>query len=169
MRPLWSDGDAARVGVSRNLLRTSCARCQGVVFLDEAARLITEEDAGCYFEEYEGMKVAAATCRWCGARYLAWVEASPKLAPQFRRSAEPGLGFFDLSYRTTFDDEGSAKDLPPATINFARGELVGRANPPEVPGDRSEAERWIGDLLELTGDEASDFVLQLIANARTPQ
>jgi hypothetical protein len=155
--------------VSRNLLRTSCARCQGVVFLDEPARPITEEDAGCYFEEYEGMQVAAATCRWCAARYLAWVESSPKLAPIFRRSAEPGLGFFDLSYRSTFNNEASANDLPRVTINFERGELVMRATTPDVPADRSEAERWIDELLALTGDEASDFVLQLIADARTPQ
>lgn len=101
--------------MSRNLLRTDCHRCQGAVTLTGPAHPITREEGGVYIDEYKGMIVADATCSVCGALYLAWVNGRPDwmlghLAPRNRPSDAP---FVDLSYRSTFNDEPGAGDLPP--------------------------------------------------------
>lgn len=94
--------------MSRNLLRTEC---HGPVDLEESPRPITASEAGQYFEEYEGMLVANATCPHCRAKYLAWVDERPRLRNSLRRAPESG-GIVDLSYRSTFDDEPGYDDLP---------------------------------------------------------
>ena len=87
--------------MSRNLAMATCERCHSSVELEEAARPITEQEAGPYFEAYTGMLVANATCPRCQARYLAWVRAWACEA-----------SYFDLSYRSTFNDEPGPGDLP---------------------------------------------------------
>jgi hypothetical protein len=117
--------------MSRNLCSTSCQRCHSSesdsIVLDEPARPITKAEAGPYLAEYEGLLVARATCSVCGARYLAHVDETgrkPYTWPSgnlagvthvWRRSPRDGDGrlFFDLSFRSTFDDEPGPDDLPP--------------------------------------------------------
>ena len=99
--------------MSRNLGRTNCDYCDDALRLEEAARPITREDAGAYFEEYEGMLVAAASCPSCGAEYLAWVDARQcaSFGTDFGQGPEK-CGFFDLSYRSAFNDEPGERDRP---------------------------------------------------------
>jgi hypothetical protein len=114
--------------MSRNLCRTDCYRCGEDVLLDEKPRPITRSEAFCYFDEYERMLVANATCPVCGARYLAWCDDTSRLrgprvpdrwagtslgahlaAPRY----DPALTHFDLSFRSSFNDEPGDGDLPP--------------------------------------------------------
>lgn len=93
--------------MARNLARTDCAQCGfSRVKLEQSPRPITHHEVGTYFEEYEGMLVANAHCPVCGTKYLAWVEI-------LRRGLQPNpeLGYADLSYRSTFNDEPGDKDL----------------------------------------------------------
>ena len=53
------------------------------------------------------MTVAHAACPYCGARYLAWVDNDPAGREKPRNSTH-----FDLSFRSTFDDEPSEGDRP---------------------------------------------------------
>ena len=96
--------------MSRNLYATLCVPCEHAVELDEDPRPITADDAGPYFDEYEGMTVANAYCPICNAQYLAWVDQSErKVYPGLR----PGYGqITDLSYRSTFNDEPGKDDRP---------------------------------------------------------
>lgn len=94
--------------MSRNLGRVDCARCGGTVRLVEPPRPITEQDAGAYFTEHRGRWVAHAECHTCAAKYLAW------LTGQVLERADARL-HYDLSYRSTFDDEPGPDDLPPWT------------------------------------------------------
>lgn len=103
--------------MSRNLCRTSCCFCPGVPVAVEAPRLITEADAGPYFQEYKGMTVAHAECPECEAKYLAWLKDSPQWCSKYGRPAEgDGVAPFDLSFRSTFNDEPDAQDLPTYSI-----------------------------------------------------
>ena len=93
--------------MSRNLAMTVCDRCHAPsVCLDEEARRITREEAGPYFGQFFGMKVANATCPTCDARYLAWCRYLP------HREEWSEEGYVDLSYRSTFNDEAGPDDLP---------------------------------------------------------
>lgn len=111
--------------MSRNIAEgTRCDRCHKdrVIKLVEDPRTITVEDTGSgMFDEFEGMLVAHAACWICGAKYLAWCDERPRVRPNgwSARVAEPvGRayqvgGYFDLSYRSTFNDEPGEDDLPP--------------------------------------------------------
>jgi hypothetical protein len=59
--------------------------------------------------------VAAAECPQCGARYLGWIEGEPlNRCADLENGRRPLFGhFFDLSYRSTFNDEPGSGDLPP--------------------------------------------------------
>lgn len=94
--------------MSRNLGLTSCYYCPSDVTLLEAPREITAADCGVYFGEYRGMLVANAECPLCLAQYLAWVKPPPWEQP-FLDERET---FYDLSFRSTFDDEPGDADLP---------------------------------------------------------
>jgi hypothetical protein len=104
--------------MSRNLCDTHCQFCGecDTVELVEDRRPIREDEAGCYFEEYEGMLVANAACNLCEAKYLAWVDERPLKRPRFwlgvRREPRHGDPFFDLSHRSTFNDEPGEEDMP---------------------------------------------------------
>lgn len=103
--------------MSRNIGSTSCEFCPGAVVCEEAPRPITRKEAGPYFEEYEGMLVADAECKDCCAKYLAWLKSAPRGYQESVRVDDSGrLLPFDLSYRSTFNDEPGEADLPKYTI-----------------------------------------------------
>jgi hypothetical protein len=111
--------------MSRNLCKRDCYFCGGEVKLTEPERLITEEDCGSIYYRsdryaYRGAVVAFAECSDCCAKYLAWIDfsACPGYGehPYFNRS-EP---FFDLSFRSTFNDEPGEADLPEHEIEVVR-------------------------------------------------
>lgn len=93
--------------MSRNLANGNvCDFCnEAQVVIVGPAALITEEQAGAYFAEYDvlDLKVADAECKLCLAKYLAWVSWSKSAA------VEP---LFDLSFRSTFNDAPGDADLP---------------------------------------------------------
>lgn len=106
--------------MSRNLLQTRCERCGSRVRMTEPPREITPADAGRYFHDYKGMIVANAECSVCHARYLAWVKTSSAMG--WYQSAPEG-GFFDLSFRSTFNDEPGEEDLPATVVVYEAGKL----------------------------------------------
>ena len=75
-------------------------------------RPIDRVDAGEYFAEYQGMLVRDAECPCCLAQYLAWV----KPAPGSHGHAEAVATHYDLSFRSTFNDEPGERDLPRYTV-----------------------------------------------------
>lgn len=97
--------------MSRNLGDTDCAICHDTVVLCGAPHLITREEAGRYFNEYDGMVVADAACVRCDAKYLAWVKRK-----QWTRAPDDKRPFEDLSFRKAFNDEPSPEDLPTAVM-----------------------------------------------------
>lgn len=98
--------------MSRNLCSTECHRCNAdSVKLDEAPRFILPKEAGAYFDEYDGMLVANATCPTCDARYLAWCSPAPGMRG-WNDYERREYGYFDLSYRSSFNDEPGPGDLP---------------------------------------------------------
>lgn len=100
--------------MSRNLCSTDCDRCGADVVLEEKARPMRPDEAGCFFSKYGAMLVANASCEECGARYLAWCDPAWRyaIAPAHPMPL-PACGFFDLSYRAAFNDEPDPEDLPP--------------------------------------------------------
>ena len=100
--------------MSRNLCRTDCYFCEGVVLLQEEPRKIRSDDCGAYFDEYDGMIVANAECGDCEAKYLAWVYRHPPIPPDWDGE------FYDLSFRFTFNDEPGEDDLPRYKIEVKR-------------------------------------------------
>jgi hypothetical protein len=105
--------------MSRNIGDTSCRFCPGEVVCTEAPRPITQDDAGAYFDEYAGMLVAHAECKECCAQYLAWMMKRAKAwyGDTGERIGDDGrLLPFDLSFRSTFNDEPGADDLPKYAI-----------------------------------------------------
>jgi hypothetical protein len=105
--------------MSRNLSRTDCYFCGDVPKLVEVPRPITAEEAGVYFAEYEGLLVANAECPRCGAKYLAWVDERGYVRPELwcgmlvaPRVPDDDIGFVDLSFRSTFNDEPGDADRP---------------------------------------------------------
>lgn len=110
--------------MSRNLCRKDCHFCGGVVVLEERPRPITKEDAGVYFDDYEGMVVANAHCEDCEALYLAWVDETKRLKyASFARQMYEGDTHVDLSYRHAFDDEPDDEDLPKFEMIRVRREI----------------------------------------------
>ena len=98
--------------MSRNLLSTDCYFCHTAVELVGSVHPITKDEAGGYFDEYEGLVVANASCPDCKAKYLAWVDETPRNKPSFDRVPSNSVPFFDLSFRSTFNDEPGDEDMP---------------------------------------------------------
>jgi len=95
--------------MARNLCKTRCALCAGTVKVKGKAHKITPEEAGKYFSEYKGLTVAEAECKSCWASYLAWIffpDDDDRSAGEMSEE-----GFFDLSFKHTFNDEPSEKDF----------------------------------------------------------
>lgn len=96
--------------MSRNLCKTECDRCGTErLALEEGFRPITRAEAGKYFDEYDGMRVAKAYCPTCGAQYLAWEHYPWEPVPEKSPHVPP---YVDLSFRSTFNDEPGEEDLP---------------------------------------------------------
>lgn len=93
--------------MSRNLGDTCCEICHDTVELCGETHPITREEAGPYFDEYDGMLVADAVCTRCDAKYLAWVKRK-----KWSRAADDTRPFEDLSFRKAFNDEPATEDLP---------------------------------------------------------
>jgi len=100
--------------MSRNLCRTDCKYCPGRVVLVEKPRVLTAAEGG---EHYTGMLVADAECTACLAQYLAWCSPPPNSQGSWHRNE---AGFCDLSFRHSFNDEPSDRDLPRYKIGLAR-------------------------------------------------
>jgi hypothetical protein len=116
--------------MSRNLGRTDCNFCGGVVKLEERPRLINEDEAGPYYVEYKTAKFANASCVDCNARYLAWCEGLGFYG-HFARESTEKHPFNDLSHRAAFNDEPAAEDMPDFVIE--RG-VVKKTPWPLCPG-----------------------------------
>lgn len=98
--------------MSRNIGQRDCYFCPSHVALVEPPRAITSEDCGPhYFKEYEGMQVANAECPACLAQYLAWV-TGPAGSNWNSLPRDEGQTHVDLSFRHSFNDEPSDRDLP---------------------------------------------------------
>lgn len=95
--------------MSRNLMSVVCVHCGNTPELVEIPHKITENNAGAYFKEFEGMIVAHATCPSCEADYLAWLDESKRVKYP-RTKVYPVIE--DLSYYSTFNDEPGNDDLP---------------------------------------------------------
>jgi len=109
--------------MSRNLGRTNCRFCYGRIVLEERARHITRGECGAYWDTHEGLYVAKAHCFECEAQYLAWIEertTSYGLGIRYQASTIREFGFFDLSFRSTFNDEPGEEDLPKYVIRTVR-------------------------------------------------
>jgi hypothetical protein len=100
--------------MARNLCRTDCYFCEGDVVLIEEEREIRESEAGVYFKEYVGMLVANAVCNDCNAKYLAWTLAPAGWSGSWGRNRirSEAPAAFDLSFRSSFNDEPGEADLP---------------------------------------------------------
>lgn len=105
--------------MSRNLGQTSCYFCHGRVVMTEEPRVVTPDDVNGYYEErdgygYVGMVAAHAQCEECEARYLAHVDMTncPGYGRYEQLRKRVGVDFFDLSFRSTFNDEPGPDDMP---------------------------------------------------------
>jgi hypothetical protein len=95
--------------MSRNLLSTECANCDSkYIVAEEEPRQITKEETGVYYDEFQDLKVFNAICNDCGAKYIAWHGTRRGMG----RKTIGGVKFYDLSYRSTFNDEPGSSDIP---------------------------------------------------------
>lgn len=99
--------------MSRNLCRTDCITCRGRV-------LLTGVPHPYEFNGRPGWVIADAECEDCGTKYSAWINAPGGSRGQPRTA----YGFFDLSYRSTFNDEPGEDDVPRAKIEIFRVVMV---------------------------------------------
>lgn len=107
--------------MSRNLGDTYCAFCGGRPTLVEEPRPVTEQDVfKHYYPEYAGMLVAHAECPDCGGKYLAWCHPPDRWGTGILQRIDPDVGFFDLSFRASFNDEPAPSDLYTIHPNVAR-------------------------------------------------
>lgn len=100
--------------MSRNIGYTHCKVCSSEhVRLEEPEHPITKAECNGYDHEYMGrLTVAKASCADCGTRYLAWCSRPS----QNYHSSDYDRGFYDLSFRASFDDEPHASDLPSVMV-----------------------------------------------------
>ncbi len=106
--------------MSRNLCRTDCRTCESKV---EICGIPYRGD-GTY---QEGLWIADAVCTVCGTKYTAWVGPTRDGygARDLDRQLVRDHGFYDLSYRSTFNDEPGADDLPAEKIETFRVVKIG--------------------------------------------
>lgn len=107
--------------MSRNLARTNCRTCESAVRLCG----VPYRSSGVYSG---GMWIADAECEVCGTKYTAWI--GPRDDDLYgsrdvdRRNVRD-FGFYDLSYRSTFNDEPGPEDLPKDKVEVFRVVKVG--------------------------------------------
>jgi hypothetical protein len=96
--------------MSRNLGQTNCRRCGSrVVICGPIYRRPADARSS------PSMLVANADCTVCQARYTAWLGPSSEHdygASSQARDLIVQHGFYDLSYRDSFNDEPGDGDLP---------------------------------------------------------
>lgn len=102
--------------MSRNLCKKECDYCRLDEVVITGPIVLFEEyyPESRYRSEYYGMKVAEAACAYCGAKYLAWIEPAiggRKYNCWYEDEAE-NRRFYDLSYRSSFNDEPGKDDVP---------------------------------------------------------
>lgn len=90
--------------MSRNLCRLDCYICQAPVTMTGTPYRLPDDHIHC-----AGLVVCDAECSACEARYTAWLGggSAPPRDP-YRGDA----GFYDLSFRSTFNDEPGTEDVP---------------------------------------------------------
>lgn len=107
--------------MSRNLCQTDCPRCGSKRIRVWDVREGTKDDfVHRYYDEFQTMLVGDAECTDCGCKLLAWVR--PPIVGihnddkfsfcDYNQSIDGTAHFFDLSYRSTFNDEPGPDDLP---------------------------------------------------------
>ena len=104
--------------MSRNLGRTNCKFCDGKVGLVESPRRATDDDTGKWpGDVYHELTIAHAECEDCHGKYTAWIKL-----PSWKRDhlTDVEHPFFDLSFRSSFNDEPDPDDLYTVHPNAAR-------------------------------------------------
>jgi hypothetical protein len=106
--------------MSRNLARTTCRTCDGPVTL-----------TGVPYQKLPAhIVICDAECVTCGTLYSAWLHQPSRGIETEHRQSECGA-FYDLSYRSTFNDEPCAEDFPRGNITVeiiasVDGKVIGR-------------------------------------------
>ena len=100
--------------MARNIGSTKCVRCGSTPELVEKPRAITKQDCGLHYDDHAGLAVAYAVCPKCKAQYTAWVADIPMFTDPGETIRTPieGVGFFDLSFRNSFNHIPGFGDLP---------------------------------------------------------
>lgn len=95
--------------MSRNLCMTNCRQCEQAVEITGHRYNLPYNHFAC-----PGLTVADAKCVSCGTRYTAWIGATSHGygGREMDRRLVEAHGFYDLSYRSSFDDEPGEDDLP---------------------------------------------------------
>jgi hypothetical protein len=104
--------------MSRNIGSIFCDECGEIPVATEAPRPLTKGDAGAYFKEYQGLVCGHGECLRCGALYLIWYNRPEDPAQYNPKKPE----MVDLSFRSSFDDEARAEDLPRGRWPFPKRE-----------------------------------------------
>ncbi len=94
--------------MSRNLNETTCYFCHHELVMTGEPRLF-DYTKSVYYEEYRAMTVRDAECPVCLAQYLAWVHPGKGNRPT---QSSDFATHYDLSFRHSFNDEPSDRDLP---------------------------------------------------------
>lgn len=95
--------------MSRNLACVDCDQCHAEVNLTGKPYPFARN-----WPEYDGMIIADAECSECRTRYTAWIGRPYPAGMNNLRER----GFYDLSYRSTFNDEPGDSDLPPFGVDY---------------------------------------------------
>lgn len=96
--------------MSRNLNSVSCMRCRTEVRAAGQSYRLPDDHWS-----MPGLLLVDAECPVCQARYSAWVVDNDCRGTMRRRhinQEDKDRGFYDLSYRSTFNDEPGPGDLP---------------------------------------------------------
>lgn len=94
--------------MSCNLGRVTCARCGTEVRAGGQSYRLPDDHGS-----MAGLLVVDAECPICQARYTAWlVERDPGSCRRAHTKEDIDRGFYELSFRSTFNDEPGPGDLP---------------------------------------------------------
>lgn len=95
--------------MSRNLAKRECSRCESKVAICGPIYRLPRDHFAC-----PDMLVADADCTVCQAHYTAWLGPTHDRIGTREHDLENVrcFGFYDLSYRASFNDEPGKGDLP---------------------------------------------------------
>jgi hypothetical protein len=95
--------------MSRNLCRTDCCYCHYDLENEPLINVhkITKQEAGNYYQVLYDLNVCDITCPICGSSYIGWIGPD---------SRHPKPTLFDLSFRSSFNDEPNPEDKPTVTM-----------------------------------------------------